>query len=500
MAVAKSQILTAMMIAGVSFSVFAQDSQMVGSPGTDTAKPTIAEVEEKYSYNPYDRDFWSEVKTAMADNDSARVVRLGVERFTSFAGLTSAEGAEGQVAVAEGLLALGYPYAATYLFKELALKQNGSRFGEAGLEGLSRIVAHFDHDESEISDLLVSTDFGPLHKGVQSFVSFHRAIYNLQFGLNKWSEKEWVQVPDDSFWGLKKKYFLALSEIEKGQVDQAIARLEGLLKVKEFDGPLKAQVALQLSRLYFEKGQLKEALAITENQNYSQREVGRLKLETAWVKYYLKSYSEALGILEGLKSPYYSPSWHPEAFILEMLIYKDLCYFDKVSEISSQFKKRFNPSLMQIRRRLPLGEDPLLVNMVLVKRKYQALANFLNSIEKERESIFGYSWMDSEMLSVLKDEYDRKVQDLRTRLDRAMVTEAAKQAELLLDFEEQVKFLEYFSNLEALRVTNDKGPDFASDKISKFNFNQVVWPVQGEYWLDELGQYKVLVSSQCGQR
>ncbi len=68
----------------------------------------------------------------------------------------------------------------------------------------------------------------------------------------------------------------------------------------------------------------------------------------------------------------------------------------------------------------------------------------------------------------------------------------------LLDWQEQISFLDYQTRIDSLRVTRpDDEVDFKSEVISLTKFDKVYWLFKGEFWIDELESLKVFVENQC---
>src|SRR4051812_26473650 len=71
-------------------------------------------------------------------------------------------------------------------------------------------------------------------------------------------------------------------------------------------------------------------------------------------------------------------------------------------------------------------------------------------------------------------------------------------AEELIDIREQVRAIGYEAKIQSLSSSHDASKSFVSKAIPRFEFEKLYWPVQGEFWWDEIPFYQAQISSQCG--
>ncbi len=452
-------------------------------------------IPEPFRYDPLEQNFWKRVADRIEQQDFASALELGVERWGEERpkGETLAFG-EGQLAVAMALRYLGFPATALQLSIDLARKQIGSRVGEAALSEINEIIQEHDYDDLEIEDLLSAGEFGEVHPHIQSMISYFRGMQQLRLGFSEWSEKEFSRVRNDSFWAFQRKYLTALGEVARGRSEAATALFEDL---SAGDVPFKIVnlSKLQRARLLFEKGEFQNSYELYKGLVLPLREKGRVVLEMAWSQYYLKNYSEALGLIESFKSPYFEASLSSEAYLLEMVIYKELCHYRKVNLVASEFRSRFQSSMEQIDRRLDLSLNSIILRSALKHMQYQPLANYVHQIRDERRR-----WKFSEpILTGLRDRMNGKELEVVKRVKFVASEQVQLVAEDILDSLEQVMFTEYVASLDQLRVSraNRSLLAYNSEDVPHLSFNKTFWPINGEHWWDEIESYRVLTESRC---
>lgn len=483
-------------------SVSAQtSSEKISAGKSTTALQVIDKTEAPYKYEPVDPEYWRGVEEKLNEEGYIKIIEEGLELSEDY-GSDSDDGLEGMIAVGMALKQMKLYYAATLVFKDIALKRISSEVGKKALYELSLIDQESYLDPIDmVDDFLNSNEFGFLHPDIQSFVSYYVSMNDLISGFRNWSKIEAAQVKNQSYWYHKTQYLKSLNEITSNKLDDAEARLSRLIQSSEFSQKLKRRAELQIARISFEKKDFTKAANIYKTlKDFPAREKGRILLERAWSNYYLKNYSESLGILQGLKSPIYMVSVSPERYVLEMIIYKQLCYFEKVSSVAREYYNVFGKAIKDIKKRKDLKKNLVVSQLAMSNMRMQEQANFINQLRDELELVKDADLKDYKYFKEIEKKYKDKDEEIQKRLFLMMDQVYPVVSEDILDSEEQVKFLDYTAKLDALRIVR-KGEerDYKSEKISYVKFDRIFWPVEDEYWIDEVDDYQVLIRSQCDQ-
>ena len=454
-----------------------------------------------FQYWPMDEKFWNQYQTLYQKKKFKKAMSLiwaQIKRFQK----ESPEGNEARLAMSQLFLLKKYSYASFLILIDLAENQIGTQIGAAALHELSLLTKDFLYDQRTLTHLFNSNEFDHLHPHTQSFVSYHKALRNMTFGYNKWARKHISQIQPDSYWGHLFQYWSAVGEVAREKIEFAKTQFTRLHDNTSY--PFIQQLTgLQLARLEFEEGNFK-----TASQMYSQlgfsgiRERGRIQLERSWTQYYMGNYSKALGLLYALRSPYFLPSLNPERFVLEMLIYSELCHYEAIPLITEEFHNTYKKAIRAIHRRKPLRHNKTLLNMSLMDKNLQNLANLISQIRQEKNKIKKDKWAQRATKDILV-HYNHLDKRLQMEIDFQVERKARQIANELLDTQEQILFINYMSKLDSLRVTQrSEDRDYASEKVSKVTFDKIYWPVEKkfgirEYWTDEFEDYSMLISSRC---
>ena len=304
-------------------------------------------------------------------------------------------------------------------------------------------------------------------------------------------------IQPDTEWQLRLEYKKALYELYNNRLDASIEIFQKLLVNKNISEYLKRKSERQLARLLFEKGDFEKSFELLKNLQFQAEDSGAILLERAWNKYYLKHYSKALGLLTAIDSPLFINSITPESFILKMLIYKDLCIYDSVFELKGKFEAKYKKSIELIKKRKDLDKDNTL--------KRWALQNY--NLKQEALAITGLrvdmNWLQdhfggSELYKSIKVIALSKEQQIQDRLAFKLNKEIRKVADQLLNYNEQVSFLDYQTKVDSLKIKNTNfKKNYSPETISFITFDRLYWNYVGELWIDELENLRVLVKSKC---
>ena len=181
-----------------------------------------------------------------------------------------------------------------------------------------------------------------------------------------------------------------------------------------------------------------------------------------------------------------------------MVIYKQLCHYETVKETVAKFNQTFAPAFEAIQSRKPLEKNPIIARRALLDYDLQTEANFVDLIQRELEDLRSYNWRNLKFYEETLQAYESKIPELKLRLESHIRRKAPKIAEELLDAKEQVDFLDYSAQLDALRIVRrGENRNYRSESINYLRFDTIFWIFKGEYWLDEPSDYRVLISSQC---
>lgn len=466
----------------------------VGAAGVSTEKP---KVDQGFVYQPMDAEFWSEVQKGEADQNYIYLVSIGDQKARR-AKADSLEQAEGRLAVAMGLIRLKLVYSGIEILRELVKTKTGTQVSFMALTEIERVIKSEPADVEALTGELIldeDTDSWPVH--LVDFAAYINAEHNRSLGYQNWAENDYKRITPDSYWDFKVKYGLALKDVQEDRLDSAIERFSTLSANPNVPIDIRDASSHQYARLVFEKGDFAQAYKIFRNVSLNPRERGALLLERAWSKYYQRDYSKALGLLTALEAPIFEPARSGEAYILKMLIYKELCYYDAAFGVLTEFNQRFQQSVSVVRKRSDLRKDPRIVSLAVLRPDIRVLVDLLNQIKLEKTLWGQLSLNGYKSLKNIGPRVDFKMRELNQRLDALLLDQSRIAANQILDWLDQISFLDYQTRIDSLRVIKGSSEEYKPEEIPLMSFDKIYWVFHGEFWMDELENLKVMVESQC---
>ena len=315
------------------------------------------------------------------------------------------------------------------------------------------------------------------------------------------------------------RYAQAVDALKRGRETQARRMFAEVAaaKLNEIDFVVANDALKALARLYFEEGAragTDDEIAIANRQElfdtalrmYEQVEVPFLSheealifLEKAWARFYANDMRGAMGILVSLDAPSYRSYFKPERFILQALIYKRLCHYAAAKGAAREYRRRYGEAIDTLRqKRDPLSHSVLRSAALQGPVAYRRL-QFLKALQEERDSIDQFG-SDSPLAVHLARLYDLKVKETVRTLEVDLNEEAKIVADVLLDYEEQARLIDYEVALEVfrrLRAGEGRKDLPPPERPIPLGSRDVYYVFDGEYWNDELHDYRFRIETRC---
>ena len=366
-------------------------------------------------------------------------------------------------------------------------------------------------------DLLAGSDFGSLPPAAKSFVEYQQGRVDLVDGNPVWAARHFERLKrsgdDDGRvqrYALRAQVATALADLrdthakdtkaKRDKRDGVLKALEAVLKVEGGEDGVKNDARRVLAELYFEDKRFDDALQAYDGISvaFLSEEEADLFLEKAWVRYYKGDARGALGILLTLDAPSYRKYFKPERFVLKALCYKHLCHYASAKAAAREFLRRYGSSLTEVRRSRDPLSDPVLRTAAVQAKKPKRMFAFLDTLQRERERVERFS-DEFGLASHLGRVYALKVAEVNRELDSVVKAEANVVAAELLDYEEQARLVDYEVSLEVFRRLN-KGKakaSVANEAPIPLGSRDVYYRFDGEYWNDELHNYRFRIDNRC---
>ncbi|WP_437639812.1 tetratricopeptide repeat protein [Sorangium sp. So ce854] len=255
--------------------------------------------------------------------------------------------------------------------------------------------------------------------------------------------------------------------------------------------------------------------------------------EQSWAYFMAGLYPQALGNIHTIESPYFPNSFYPEADILKAVVSFTICQYGDATIIVAKMKKKYEPIKKELEAILnrfqgegneerffqflkevsdgkanlsptvrpivenALSDRQLRRNMEYVRVLDEEAARFKKAPANFRNSPVGSDVTDAlefaRSLAVRnagtlgRERYQRNLDELNEHLRDS--------AKILIDITAAER-----NKLDQQVVSGQLSKEDAlTYGVVKPDDEHVLWPFDGEYWRDELGFYRQVVTSKCSK-
>ncbi|MAQ36783.1 MAG: hypothetical protein CMO21_06070 [Thioclava sp.] len=257
--------------------------------------------------------------------------------------------------------------------------------------------------------------------------------------------------------------------------------------------------------------------------------------ESSWAMMRSGRFRSALSNFQSLHSAYYEGYYLPESLLLRSIVYLYICKFDEVEKVLDLFSKLYKPVYARVDRMLDYKGSPeiyfnLMVQVMnkrekgevsdtspmpyVVAQKISQEGDFQNSynyIRKLLEERRIYNAQPASWRAGNIGRYSKKV--LETRIKKAKAKAGRQVRYHLLSIKQELVDLfeqEGFIRFEALNSQKEElkkeisGKDLKPKQVDEERARDFYikngyqyWPFDGEYWLDEIGNYHYVGTQSC---
>lgn len=381
---------------------------------------------------------------------------------------------------------------------------------------------------------------------INQFPAESRDLFFYRYGELKLKEgsfdeagKAFSKVDPDSSVYPQALYKQGLAYAEENKIGKAIAAFEELLN-RHQNRPVtdtnRVNANLGLARLFYQNKKWENSLSYYRQIPRDTLQWHDALFEMSWAMMMSGQFRSASSNFHTLHSPYYDDQYAPESLLLRAIVYLYICRYDEMEKVLDLFDRIYKPVLANTVKMLERSEDSRIywdeVKKTIEERKnpkqkksFKRLNDIvMSSILKQtliRSNVHYYemlanedqliskmapAWQQSALGKFSKRIIERRrvsTQDLVGKLTR---NHLLKMKSELRDFFEQNDFLKLEmlggkKEVVAKEIAGRKIPRKQITDDASRNFfianGFEYWPFQGEYWLDELGNYHYVGVQAC---
>jgi tetratricopeptide (TPR) repeat protein len=431
--------------------------------------------------------------------------------------------------------------AAAFQFVDVVRSGNATQVRKS-LEKLSQ-AADYLNDDSMLRYAIGKVQVGQFPKSQRDMVYYRLGQFWMQKKNFSSAADYFGRVSTASPFFASAKYDQGLSFSELNQTDKAIGAFNELIfarRQKSVTDRARVAAVIGKARAYYQQKDWDRAIE-------AYREVPRdtelwhdALFESSWAMLRAARFRSALSNFQSLHSDYYNDFYMPESLLLRGMVYLYICQYDEMEKVISLFKGVYAPIYNRLVRYLKSHSDPVVYfrELAAMSNEYDLLANnnearkkygipFLVARKVLREGdfrrIYRYyqklalelkrmesmpdSWRKSSLATVAVKIVKTRMANSEKAMGRITRTHMRWVVADLRDLNEQNEFLTFEmlngkketikKNIAGKGIVNKKSIDSDADREFYVQNGYEYWPFQGEYWLDEIGNYHYLGVQSC---
>jgi hypothetical protein len=279
---------------------------------------------------------------------------------------------------------------------------------------------------------------------------------------------------------------------------------------------------LQLARLAYAKGDDAQATELYNRVSRNRPEWLDALFEASWSRFRTTQDELALGNLLTLHAPFFTGRFFPESFVLKALVLYENCRYADARKALADFEQRYLPLHQGLTNALAALSTPQAASEFL-GRGALAIQGVESGARDEVARVEQSPDIAATLLAARQLAREIDSLDLKPFRDSALVTRlspATRAARLALLEDAGRKFSSRLESErsqlrellgQSLRISYEiagrekdlaASPDGAASTVVRHDRQQgqddeEFWPFQGEYWRDELGNYRYELGRRC---
>jgi len=435
------------------------------------------------------------------------------------------------------LMELNLNQVAAFQFVDV-IRLNDHRFTKQAIEKLS-VVADRLGDETLLNYAVARLNINELPDANRDMLYFRIGEIKQKSGDYSSAADLYAKIKNRSRFFYNALFNRGLSELEQNHIERAIQSFKALAdarKEAKVTDTNKVAATLAIARAYYQKGDWDSAIEYYSRIPRDHIYWHDAMFEKSWAMLRAARFRSALSNFQSLHSAYYEDAYIPESLLLRAIVYLYICKYDEMEKVLSLFEKEYGPIRKQVTTFLRSTNDANAFFAEMDKanqmRKNQEIRSKLRIPFSVARHVLSQSDVKRNMsyLRRLSEEkqrvdenpgfrqspigtYATKILNNRMKNTRLAIGDQAKAHLLnmrmeLKDLYEQSSFIRY-EMINGQKEDMKKklaGKDLYKEQIDEQNDRKFYvengyeyYPFQGEFWLDEIGNYHYLGKQSCEQ-
>ncbi len=391
-------------------------------------------------------------------------------------------------------------------------------------------------DETLLNFAIQRVDINQIPPQNRDMLYFRLAEIKHKSGFNKESIDYYNRVTPQSRYYYSALYSMGLVQAESNQLDLALQSFRKLLDSRsggKVTDTNRVSAQMAIARTLYQKQDWNKAIEAYAKIPRDHVLWHAALFEKTWAMLRAARFRSTLSNFQSLHSSYYEDFYLPETLLLRAIVYLYICQYDEMEKVLSLYEQQYNPALKKVTAFLQ-NTNPEIYFQEINKtyqmkknsesKKQLALPyNILKHIAEEGDVRRTYNYLKkineekkitesgASLRASSVGSYATRILNNRINSTKAIIGElvqkhlAVIKAEIT-DLNEQSSFIRY-EMINGKKETIKKKivgknlatgeTDSTQDRSFYIKNGYEYYPFQGEYWLDEVGNYHYLGKQSC---
>ena len=419
------------------------------------------------------------------------------------------------------------------------IRTGDRKYTKQSLEKLS-VVADNLGDDTLLNYAISKVNVSEFPQSQKDMLLFRLGEVKQKVGQTEEATELFSKVSPSSRYYGQAKFNEGLAQLESSDPDAAIKTYRELYNSKKsasVTDPTRVAATMALARSYYQKGDWDNAIEYYRQVPRDTESWHDALFESSWAMLRSGKFRSSLSNFQSLHSNFYEDTYQAESMLLRAIVYLYICKYDEMEKVLGLFERIYGPVRSQISdfvkwndpmvffnevekiekalrnkkvedpsklaSRLPFGITKSILKEGDVSRSF----NYLNRLhdEKRRIETMG-AWSTSPVGKYSLKIVNNRIKNTKSAIGEMIKNHLIRMKSDLTDLYEQAGFIRYemingqkeqLKKRIADKSISEEQIDEKLDRKFYVQNGYEYWPFQGEFWIDEIGNYQYLGKQSC---
>lgn len=433
------------------------------------------------------------------------------------------------------LMELNLNQVASFQFVDV-IKSNDAKWTRQAIEKLLVVTDRLG-DETLLNYAIQRIDVASVPTQNRDMLYFRLGEIKEKAGLHQEAAALYSKVGSQSRYYYSAVYNKGLAQAEANQTDLSLQSFQSLLNSRQgakITDTNKVAAQMAIARVLYQRQEWDKSIEAYGKIPRDHAMWHDSMFEKSWAMLRSARFRSSLSNFQTLHSSFYEDAYIPESLLLRSIVYLYICKYDEMEKVVSLFESQYGPAAQRINSFLAsranaesyfseIQKINIMKNDPEAKKKLNLPYNVLKYISEEGNVRRNYSYIKKlneerklvDETPAVKNSalgsYATRIINNRMKSTKESIGDMARAHLLnmkaeLRDLNEQASFIRYemingkkevLKKKLAGKDLNEVQVDENQDRSFYIQNGYEYYPFQGEYWLDEIGNYHYLGKQSC---